>query len=306
MSKKKTVKAIRYLKRIKTVPFALTVAVGVCLTACGTDDAGEGDSPVSEILLEEIPGDDPVLGLGAELNDDSGAGGQEAEQADGSGADAEKGNADKTASSEEGGVLSPVISWEILRETKKDDAGEELAWAEYPVFTVSGEGYEALSGALEAVNAEYKAQSDEFLAFAEEGAGEEPSVLSQSVSVSINRCDESIVCVTVSRSVEEGGPHPNNYFEAYNLNAGTGEALKLSECMTVDDSLKETIEKQLYENYPEIDFDEALVKQEISDALDQDMVEWYFLEDQICISFQEGSFGLGHAEGSLGAVLSPE
>ncbi len=302
MSERKTIKID------KTGMIALMLTFVLCMGGCGGDSAAqEQEAPAaSGLQLEEIPEEDPVQALGTEMGTDgTKEAGPRTEEGDAAG------TGDKETETEEGAVqnsttvdsAAPVISWEILRSVKEDASGKEIAYAEYPVFTVSGEEYGALVSAIDVVNEEYQAWSGEFLATAEENGGEDMPIRSQSSQVNITRCDGQAVSIVILRSVEAGGPHPDNYFETYNFNPQTGEALNLSEFMTVDEAVKETIEKQLYENYPELDFDKTTVRQEISDALSQNTVTWYFQGDRICIDFKEGSFGFGHAEGSLGVVL---
>lgn len=200
----------------------------------------------------------------------------------------------------------PLVSYEISREARTNRSGRETAYAEFPVFTCSSDGYDALSAALDAVNKEWQQRSKTFLDNAENLNTDPLFVFSQSADVTITQCDTNTVCILVAASLEEGGPHPNNYFTTYNFNAKTGEILKLSDVITVDETLKETIKNQLYKNYPELEFDHALLEQEISNALNHNLTEWYLLENQISIGFPEGSFGFSHAEGSLGVLLPLE
>ena len=129
------------------------------------------------------------------------------------------------------------------------------------------------------------------------------SVYGRDTSVTITRCDADIVCIMILRTEEQGGTHPNNYTDSYNFNAKTGEQLKLSDVITVDEQQKEAIVEELYKNYSEFEFDDALVKQEVSSMLDANTVNWYFWEGNIQIVFPEGSFGFSHAEGSLGVLI---
>ena len=138
----------------------------------------------------------------------------------------------------------------------------------------------------------------------EYGILDDSVTLGQEIQVTISRCDAEVICILVLRSVEEGGPHPNHYTTVHNLNAVTGNQWMLSDVLTVDDELKKRFKAQLYENYPELDFDDASMEQEISDKIDNERIDWYFWENQICISFETGSFGFGHAEGSLGVIIS--
>ncbi len=201
---------------------------------------------------------------------------------------------------------APVVSYEIVREARTDESGRELVYAEYPVFTVTGDDYSALSTAADQLNEEWKGKNKEFLDEMETNAkewGEISWVYGRDTSVTITRCDADIVCIMILRTEEQGGTHPNNYTDSYNFNAKTGEQLKLSDVITVDEQQKEAIVEELYKNYSEFEFDDALVKQEVSSMLDANTVNWYFWEGNIQIVFPEGSFGFSHAEGSLGVLI---
>lgn len=87
------------------------------------------------------------------------------------------------------------------------------------------------------------------------------------------RCDGQAVCLTVSRTVQAGGPHFNNYFDAYNLNVASGEKLLLADVMTVDEGLMDTILKLLHDNYLEVVFDDAAVSKEILERLANGIVD---------------------------------
>ena len=203
----------------------------------------------------------------------------------------------------------PEVSFEILRDARTDASGSEIVYAEYPVFSVDASGWEALASALASLNEEWRNQSTSFLESMEENAwraGEASETLGQKTSVHITRCDRDIVSILVTRSVEEGGPHPNNYVDTFNLNARTGGLLELSDVVTVDDEFRAGVEAQLRENYPELEFDDALLEQGIADAFNQNSVSWSFRDNQISIGFPVGSFGFGAAEGSLGVILPQE
>ena len=191
----------------------------------------------------------------------------------------------------QGRAEPPSVSCEILREE-----GAGSSYAEYPAYSRSGAGYDALSAALEDLNRAWQEGARDFLA-----GGEPPRC--QSVSASVTRCDSRAVCLVVTRTLEEGGPHPNTYSEAHVLDPATGEPLLLTDFLTVDAALSRTVQDLLYESYPELDFDRALVEREVDAALESPDLPWYFWEDQLCIGFPEGSFGFSHAEGSLGVLL---
>ena len=97
--------------------------------------------------------------------------------------------------------------------------------------------------------------------------------------VYIQRCDKEFVSILVLREVEEGGAHPNNYRKVLNFFSQTGEMVKLTDIVTVDDALREKIRAGLHSNYPELEFDDSLVEQEIAEALkkDQQCIFFYFL-----------------------------
>lgn len=219
-----------------------------------------------------------------------------------------EGTSDKEKKGDEN-VKAPEISFEILSDTRTDSKGKELLYAQYPVFSVSGEGYEALAAVLGAWNEEFKNQADSFLDERKEDAAQYRESVDASYQygqksyVSIQHCDGEFVSIVISREVEEGGSHPNYYSEALNFFSQTGALVKLEDIITVDNALNEKIKEELYKNYPELEFDDALLEKEIADALAEGTEEWYFTNENICISFPEGSFGFGHAEGSLGVLI---
>ncbi len=215
----------------------------------------------------------------------------------------------KDGNNGEESVDVPVVSFEILSVAETDSEGNELIHAQYPVFCVEGEGYDALAAALGEQNEVLKGQADSFLCDMRESAQwyresvDASYQYMQKSYVYIQRCDKEFVSILVLREVEEGGAHPNNYRNALNFFSQTGEMVKLADIVTVDDALREKIRVGLHSNYPEFEFDDSLVEQEIAEALSGEMVEWYFVDGEISISFPEGSFGFGHAEGSLGVLI---
>ncbi len=308
---------VRRENRVKRAGLILLMAF--CLTACDTGAGQEKDTAVIHIQPETL--DRIETGETAETLQGvqaSGVGEPETETALGA---EEKGvpAAEETSNSIEGNAPSleqagerngmPQISYEILRSARTDDTGEEVIFAEYPRISVAGDDYEALSAALASISQEWQAGSEALLENEEERAREyresiDPSLLfSREVAVDITRCDSDIVSIVIGCMEEIGGPHPNYATCAYNLNVKTGELLHLSDVMSVDEMLRETIRMQLYANYPELEFDDALLRQEIAENLENQTVDWYFWEGQVSIAFREGSFGFGHAEGSLGVLL---
>lgn len=304
----------------------LGIGMALCLlsAACGKEADGES-SGLTE--LEPVAIGD---GSGAEAEDsgadsgsaegslESGAAGQKAfgtgsseqEPAGESGSGAAESKPAESGNGEAASNL--VVSCETVRDGRQDEAGEEIIFAEYPRFYVEDQGHEALSAALDEINEYWKAQSATFLDETEGDAKEyrasvdAESVFGQGIRAEVARCDGQVVCLTVLRTVQMGGPHPNNYFDAYNLNAATGEKLLLADVMTVDEGLVDTILKQLHENYPEVEFDDEAVAKEISERLANGAVDWYFAGDQISLGFPEGAFGYPHAVGSLGVMLPAE
>lgn len=208
-------------------------------------------------------------------------------------------------------VNAPEISFEILSSTRTDLEGNELIYAQYPVFSVSGEGYEALAAVLGAWNEEFKSQAETFLEERKEDAAwyresvDTSYQYGQKSYVSISRCDKEFVSILISWEEEAGGPHPNYYSEALNFFSQTGGIAQLADIITVDDALKERIKEGLHQDYQGLEFDDTLLEKEIGDALANGIKDWYFVDGNICIFFPEGSFGFGHAEGSLG-ILIPE
>lgn len=276
------------------------LAASLLLAACGKDGDRGGDSGI------EV---DPVA-----IEESSAAESASASAPDNTGGTSEAASPQETSeepavSGESAVSKSPEVSYETLRDARQDEAGEEILFAEYPRFYVEGEGHEALSAALDEINDYWEKQSATFLDETEESAKEyrasvdAAGVFGQGVQVHVSRCDDQVVCLTVLRTVQVGGPHPNNYFDSYNLNPATGKKLLLADVVTVDAAFQETILRLLHESYPEVEFDDESVGQEISQRLANGAVDWYFTGDQISVSFPEGAFGYPHAVGSLGVMI---
>lgn len=304
----------------------LGIGMGLCLllAACGKEADGEssGLTELNPVAIGDGSGagaEDSAADSGsAEESLESGAPGQEASGAGTSGQEpaGENGSGAEESQPAESGngeaASDLVVSCETMRDGRLDEAGEEIIYAEYPRFYVEGQGHEALSAALDDINEYWKAQSASFLDETEGDAKEyrasvdAEGVFGQGIRAEVARCDGQVVCLTVSRTVETGGPYPNNYFDAYNLNASTGEKLLLADVMTVDGNLVDTILKLLHDSYPEVAFDDAAVAEEITERLANGAVDWYFAGDQISLGFPEGAFGYPHAVGSLGVMLPVE
>lgn len=292
----------------------LVLSVCMLFTACGGEGADDGGETgkLTPVPLEESAGEEKESDSSGAvlegLEESSGSEEDESPSTDTapSGAESAKDENPGTGTS---AADVPVVSCEVLRDARKDDAGGEIVYAEYPVFAVTGDSQGKVSAAITAINEEWKSQSTEFLDRMEPEVKEYRSsidasgVFGQEVDAHVTKCDENVICLTVLRVVTEGGPHPNNYFDAVNLDAKTGEELQLTDVLTVDDTLKEEILGLLHENYPEVEFDDASVEQEIGERLAGGEVEWYFWEDQVNISFPEGAFGYPHAVGSLGVLV---
>ena len=317
------------MMRKMTIVSCMVLILCLALSACGGKDGEEENNSVIE--LEAVPLDrESESGTDAPGGDGTDSEGQDSASPEASTetsaeasadvspevSDSEPKDASPDAAASNGGdaAAAPEIRWEILRETRTDDAGEEIAFAEYPMFTVAGDGsaYKELSAALAAINAQYKSQNETLLDELQENAKDyresiEPAgVFGQGTSAYVYRCDMNIVSIMVIRTVNMGGPHPNNYWDYYNLNAGTGENLELSQFLTMDETMVGTIIERLHENYPEVEFDDAVLKAEIPDIAARGEIGWYFYEGQINLAFQEGSFGFGHAVGSLEVTVPIE
>ena len=294
---KKAMKAImKATKTVKKLTIVSCVVLTLCLavSACGGKDEAEGTK-------------DAVMGIeSVALDGESEAGNPESEAVP-----TEAG----TPGGEGGGesaAAAPQINAEILREARTDEGGEEIAFAEYPMFTLAGGGSEGLSAALDTINAQCRSQSETLLDELQEIVKEyresvDPaSVFGQGTQAYIYRCDIDVVSIMVMRTVNMGGPHPNNYWDYYNLNAKTGENLQLSQFLTMDEAMVENVIGRLHENYPEVEFDDAVLRADIPEIVAGEGIGWYFYEGQINLAFPEGSFGFGHAVGSLEVTVPLE
>lgn len=294
---KKAMKAImKATKTVKKLTIVSCVVLTLCLavSACGGKDEAEGTK-------------DAVMGIeSVALDGESEAGNPESEAVP-----TEAG----TPGGEGGGesaAAAPQINAEILREARTDEGGEEIAFAEYPMFTLAGGGSEGLSAALDTINAQCRSQSETLLDELQESVKEyresvdSASVFGQGTQAYIYRCDIDVVSIMVMRTVNMGGPHPNNYWDYYNLNAKTGENLQLSQFLTMDEAMVENVIGRLHENYPEVEFDDAVLRADIPEIVAGEGIGWYFYEGQINLAFPEGSFGFGHAVGSLEVTVPLE
>lgn len=301
------------MMRKMTIVSCVVLILCLALSACGGKDGEEEKNSVIE--LEAVPLDrESESGTDAPGGDGTDSEGQDSASPEVSDSEPKDASPDAAASNGGDAAAAPEIRWEILRETRTDDAGEEIAFAEYPMFTVAGDGsaYKELSAALGAINEQYKSQNETLLDELQENAKDyresiEPAgVFGQGTSAYVYRCDMNIVSIMVMRTVNMGGPHPNNYWDYYNLNAGTGENLELSQFLTMDETMVGIIIERLHENYPEVEFDDAVLKAEIPEIAARGEIGWYFYEGQINLAFQGGSFGFGHAVGSLEVTVPIE
>lgn len=196
---KKAMKAImKATKTVKKLTIVSCVALTLCLavSACGGKDEAEGTK-------------DAVMGIeSVALDGESEAGNPESEAVP-----TEAG----TPGGEGGGesaAAAPQINAEILREARTDEGGEEIAFAEYPMFTLAGGGSEGLSAALDTINAQCRSQSETLLDELQESVKEyresvDPaSVFGQGTQAYIYRCDTDVVSIMVMRTVNMGGPIP--------------------------------------------------------------------------------------------------
>lgn len=289
----------------------------LCLTACDIGAEQEEDTAVVHIQAETLdrPENSEILLIPEQVSD---AGDSEAETetypeeteplaVEGTSNPTEENL--PTGGQEEEMSGSPRLSYEILRSVQTDGAGDEVIYAEYPQIWVEGNDYAALSAVLSSLSQEWQEDGEAFVKEEVDWAMEYRESIDasmcfcQEADVDVTRCDADIVSIVVNTCEESGGPHPNYYTYAYNLDVKTGEMLYLSDVMVVDDALRETIRAQLYADYPELDFDDALLRREIAEDLDNNAIDWCFWEGQVSIWFREGSFGFGHAEGSLGVLL---
>ena len=300
-----------------TAAFWAVLVLCVALSGCaGKSGAEENGSTVPDLELVPIDtgSQTETDGPGKE---ESGASEQPSGRGETSPAPADSGSSEqgdepaKPGESEQGEIpaSAPEVSFEILKEVRTDEAGEEMVFAEYPVFSVAGTGYESLSAAFASISEEYRADNAALLDELEGSIKDyrefvDPAaVFGQGTVVSITRCDTEVISFLVIRTVTMGGPHPNNYWDYYNLNAATGEHLQLSDFITMDDAMVETVIERLHENYPEVEFDDGVLRKEIPEAFAAKGIGWCFSQGQICLAFPEGSFGFGHAVGSLEVTI---
>ncbi len=187
-------------KRKLTAMAGIALAFCIGLAGCGKD-GGADDNSIPE--LEFVPIDsEPDTGTDVSREEASSGTEEDASTTVSGVSGLEEGASDATTS-------APAISYEILREARTDDAGAEIAFSEYPMFTVTGTGYEGLETALASINGEYKSQNVALLDEMQENVKDyresiDPAgVFGQGTTVNITRCDSDVISIMVMRTVNK-------------------------------------------------------------------------------------------------------
>ncbi|WP_031550623.1 DUF3298 and DUF4163 domain-containing protein [Oribacterium sp. FC2011] len=85
------------------------------------------------------------------------------------------------------------------------------------------------------------------------------------MDASIERSDSNIFSVSASNYSFLGGAHGNTVITGFNVDPKTGEVLKISDVVTDKDAFIDAVDKQLHEEYPDIE--EGLVVEDLKTAI---------------------------------------
>lgn len=277
----------------KTIFAALVVSV-LALAGCANDTSEETSSSIYEDItvdsekntnnqdtsVQEASEKETTTEGQAEKSSDAGA--EAKTQSD---SQAQNGSSKETENKAQVDASGVGITYEIKQAAQGGYNGQPY---EYPVFTS-----DKYSTAIASINKEYEDYATDDVA-----AGE----CAQSVSnVSIDE-DAKFIYISINRTQELGGPHPNNYFESFVINKDTKNFAKLADVVTIDDKLIKDITDGVYEDHTDKDYD--TMKADIEKAIKNDKAGWRIEGNNLVIWFDYDDItGAYSGEGEFAAVV---
>ncbi|MCR5723058.1 MAG: hypothetical protein K6G72_12040 [Lachnospiraceae bacterium] len=195
-----------------------------------------------------------------------------------------------------------VITYEIKTETRTDDSGKEIIKYEYPVFSCDDSSYKKVIDSMNKTYLEYMkfdldSGASDFVA-----ASKAEVALTQKVfDVSVSEQD-ALIFISVGRTQEVNGPHPNNYNESFVINKETKEFAGLTDVVSMDDERIDEIAKQIAAAHSGKDAD--VLKADIKKAIDADKAGWRIEDDNLIIWFEYDDItGAYHGDGEYAAIV---
>lgn len=195
-----------------------------------------------------------------------------------------------------------VITYEIKTETRKDDTGKEIIKYQYPVFSSDDSSYKKVIDSMNKTYLDYMKFDLDSDGSSYAGAGKTDDVLTQDVfDVSVSEHD-SLIFISVGRTQEVGGTHPNNYYESFVINKETKEFAGLTDVVLMDDKKIDEIAKQIAAAHSDKDAD--VLKADIKKAIDADKAGWRIEDDNLIIWFEYDDItGAYHGDGEYAAIV---
>lgn len=184
-----------------------------------------------------------------------------------------------------------VITYEIKTETRNDNDGKEIIKYECPFFSCSDRAYEDVVGAINKTFLDYMTADLE-----------ENSEMSQEVfDVSINS-EDGLIFISVGRTQEVGGPHPNNYHDDFVINTETKDFAAITDVFSFGDDRIDEIVDQIHEAHS--DKDKEVLKADVKKAIDADKAGWRVEENNLVLWFDYDDItGAYHGDGEYAAIV---
>jgi len=195
-----------------------------------------------------------------------------------------------------------VITYEIKTETRTDDEGKEIIKYEYPVFSSDDSSYKKVVDSMNKTYLEYMKFDLDSGASDFSPASKAEEALTQSVfDVSVSEQD-NLIFISVGRTQEVGGPHPNNYYENFVINKETKEFAGLTDVVSMDDERIDEITKQVVAAHNDKDAD--VLKADIKKAIDANRAGWRIEDGNLIIWFEYDDItGAYHGDGEYAAIV---
>ena len=195
-----------------------------------------------------------------------------------------------------------VITYEIKTETRTDDEGKEIIKYEYPVFSCDDSSYKKVIDSMNKTYLEYMKFDLDSGASDFAAASKAEDALTQDVfDVSVSEQD-NLIFISVGRTQEVNGPHPNNYYDSFVINKETKEFAGLTDVVSMDDTRIDEITKQVAAAHS--DKDEDVLKADIKKAIDADKAGWRIEDDKLIIWFEYDDItGAYHGDGEYAAIV---
>ena len=273
----------------KTLIVGCILATAISLAGCSENVPVESitdERPDVEVSLSETP----IEEIGAQASAVSAT------------KDEEEIPKEKEVSGNSENAEASVITYELKTETRKDDAGKEIIKYQYPVFSCDDSSYKKVVDSMNKTYLDYMKFDLDSDGSSYADAGKTDDVLTQDVfDVSVSNHD-NLIFISVGRTQEVGGTHPNNYYESFVISKETKEFAGLTDVVLMDDQKIDEITRQIVSAHSDKDAD--VLKADIKKATDADKAGWRIEDDNLVIWFDYDDItGAYHGDGEYAAIV---